>query len=330
MARFRWVVIPLWLLVIAGAVMLAGRLARGARRPALALEPAGRRHPPAGGAAVRVVIAEDLALLRDGLVRLLRDSGMEVVAAVEDGDGLLRAIEAERPDVAVVDVRLPPSFRDEGLRAALEARRRAPGTAVLIVSQAGGRRRHRHGPGGGPAGRPAQPRLAARRAHPARARRARLVAAGPQGLLDVPRPGAPRSVSDERLERVIVMTLERRPPDAQPLVDPRNGARQRALPVHDRARRAFALQPQRARSSKLSADRPFVDKLRDIVGPYPDPPERALVVAPHPRGEFPHGRGSEVDATRRPGRPPFPRRWRAGRGAGGVGPAAAESRPRSG
>jgi len=84
---------------------------------------------------VRVVIAEDLALLRDGLVRLLRDNGMEVVAAVEDGEGLLAAIEAERPDVAVVDVRLPPSFRDEGLKAALEARRRAPGTAVLIVSQ---------------------------------------------------------------------------------------------------------------------------------------------------------------------------------------------------
>ena len=84
---------------------------------------------------MRVVIAEDLALLRDGLVRLLRDNGMEVVAAVEDGDALLAAIEAERPDVAVVDVRLPPSFRDEGLRAALEARRRAPGTAVLIVSQ---------------------------------------------------------------------------------------------------------------------------------------------------------------------------------------------------
>jgi DNA-binding NarL/FixJ family response regulator len=84
---------------------------------------------------VRVVIAEDLALLRDGLVRLLRDNGFEVVAAVEDGDALLEAIEAERPDVAVVDVRLPPGFRDEGLRAALEARRRVPGTAVLIVSQ---------------------------------------------------------------------------------------------------------------------------------------------------------------------------------------------------
>lgn len=84
---------------------------------------------------MRVVIAEDLALLRDGIERLLRDSGMEVVAAVEDGDALLEVVVRERPDVAVVDVRLPPSFRDEGLRAALEARRRVPGTAVLVVSQ---------------------------------------------------------------------------------------------------------------------------------------------------------------------------------------------------
>jgi DNA-binding NarL/FixJ family response regulator len=84
---------------------------------------------------MRVVIAEDLALLRDGIVRLLRDSGMEVVGAVEDGDALVRIVERERPDVAVVDVRLPPSFRDEGLRAAIEARRRVPGTAVLVVSQ---------------------------------------------------------------------------------------------------------------------------------------------------------------------------------------------------
>jgi DNA-binding NarL/FixJ family response regulator len=84
---------------------------------------------------MRVVIAEDLALLRDGIVRLLRDSGMEVVAAVEDGEALVEAVTRERPDVAVVDVRLPPSFRDEGLRAALEARSRVPGTAVLVVSQ---------------------------------------------------------------------------------------------------------------------------------------------------------------------------------------------------
>jgi DNA-binding NarL/FixJ family response regulator len=84
---------------------------------------------------MRVVIAEDLALLRDGLTRLLRDNGMEVVAAVEDGAALVEAVERERPDIAVVDVRLPPGFTDEGLRAALEARRRVPGTAVLVVSQ---------------------------------------------------------------------------------------------------------------------------------------------------------------------------------------------------
>ena len=84
---------------------------------------------------MRVVIAEDLALLRDGLTRLLRDNGVDVVAAVGDGDALVREVEEHRPDLAVVDIRLPPEFRDEGLRAALEARRRAPGTAVLVVSQ---------------------------------------------------------------------------------------------------------------------------------------------------------------------------------------------------
>jgi DNA-binding NarL/FixJ family response regulator len=81
------------------------------------------------------VIAEDLALLRDGLTRLLRDNGFDVVAAVDDGDALVRKIMLEKPDVAIVDVRLPPTFRDEGLRAALEARRLRPETAILIVSQ---------------------------------------------------------------------------------------------------------------------------------------------------------------------------------------------------
>jgi DNA-binding NarL/FixJ family response regulator len=81
------------------------------------------------------VIVEDLALLREGLVRLLEDAGHDVIAAVEDGSGLLRVAVTERPDVAVVDVRLPPSFRDEGLRAAIEARRRVPGLPVLVLSQ---------------------------------------------------------------------------------------------------------------------------------------------------------------------------------------------------
>jgi DNA-binding NarL/FixJ family response regulator len=84
---------------------------------------------------VRVVIAEDLVLLRDGLTRLLRDNDIEVVAAVSDGEALVREVVARRPELAVVDIRLPPSFRDEGLRAALEARRRVPGTAVLVISQ---------------------------------------------------------------------------------------------------------------------------------------------------------------------------------------------------
>lgn len=81
------------------------------------------------------MIAEDLALLRDGLTRLLRDNGFDVVAAVQDGDALVHAVMLERPDVAIVDIRLPPTFKDEGLRAALQARRLAPQTAVLIVSQ---------------------------------------------------------------------------------------------------------------------------------------------------------------------------------------------------
>ena len=84
---------------------------------------------------MRVVIAEDLALLRDGLTRLLRDNGIEVVAAVGDGDALVHAVRLEQPDLAIVDIRLPPSFRDEGVRAALELRQRNPNTAILVVSQ---------------------------------------------------------------------------------------------------------------------------------------------------------------------------------------------------
>jgi DNA-binding NarL/FixJ family response regulator len=84
---------------------------------------------------MRVVIAEDLALLRDGLTRLLRDNGFDVVAAVADGDALYHAVSRERPDIAIVDIRLPPTFRDEGVRAALELRDRVPETAILVVSQ---------------------------------------------------------------------------------------------------------------------------------------------------------------------------------------------------
>ena len=84
---------------------------------------------------MRVVIAEDLALLRDGLARLLRDNDFDVVAAVGDGEALVRAVVEHEPDIAVVDIRLPPEFRDEGLRAALRAREQVPATAILVVSQ---------------------------------------------------------------------------------------------------------------------------------------------------------------------------------------------------
>ncbi|WP_436529040.1 response regulator transcription factor [Actinoplanes sp. HUAS TT8] len=84
---------------------------------------------------MRVVIAEDLFLLRDGLVRLVEAYGHEVVAAVDSGPATLKALVEERPDVAVVDVRLPPTFSDEGLQAALAARREIPGLPVLILSQ---------------------------------------------------------------------------------------------------------------------------------------------------------------------------------------------------
>ena len=84
---------------------------------------------------MRVVIAEDLFLLRDGLIRLLTAHGSEVAAAVDNGEDLLTAIRGHQPDVAVVDVRLPPSFTDEGLRAALTARSERPGLPILVLSQ---------------------------------------------------------------------------------------------------------------------------------------------------------------------------------------------------
>jgi len=84
---------------------------------------------------VRVVIAEDAAILRDGLVQLLTDRGHDVVAAVSDGDALRAAVAEHDPDVAVVDVRMPPSFTDEGLRAAIAIRRERPAVGVLVFSQ---------------------------------------------------------------------------------------------------------------------------------------------------------------------------------------------------
>jgi DNA-binding NarL/FixJ family response regulator len=81
------------------------------------------------------VIADDAVLLREGLVRLLTEQGHDVVAVVGDGPALVEAVVEHRPEVSIVDVRMPPSHTDEGLRAAVEARRRVPGTPVLVLSQ---------------------------------------------------------------------------------------------------------------------------------------------------------------------------------------------------
>jgi DNA-binding NarL/FixJ family response regulator len=85
--------------------------------------------------ALRVVIAEDSALIREGIARLIEESGGTVIAKVGDGPAFVEAVASEKPDVSVVDVRMPPDQRDEGLRAALEARRRVPGTPILVLSQ---------------------------------------------------------------------------------------------------------------------------------------------------------------------------------------------------
>jgi DNA-binding NarL/FixJ family response regulator/signal transduction histidine kinase len=109
----------------------AGRLRRSPRvqQPARGAD---RGHH---GGPVRVVIAEDLFLLRDGLTRMLQAHGLQIAAAVDNGADLLAAVTADQPDVAIVDVRLPPTFTDEGIRAALAARREVPGLPVLVLSQ---------------------------------------------------------------------------------------------------------------------------------------------------------------------------------------------------
>ncbi|GAA2681384.1 response regulator transcription factor [Nonomuraea recticatena] len=84
---------------------------------------------------MRLILADDSVLLREGLSRLLEDAGHDVVAAVGDADALLDAVERHEPDVAVVDVRMPPTHTDEGLRAAVEIRERWPGVGVLVLSQ---------------------------------------------------------------------------------------------------------------------------------------------------------------------------------------------------
>ena len=84
---------------------------------------------------MRVVVADDSVLLREGVVRLLEEAGFEVVAQAGDAEDLLRKVNAHRPDIAIVDVRMPPSHTDEGLRAALTIREQRPETSVLVLSQ---------------------------------------------------------------------------------------------------------------------------------------------------------------------------------------------------
>ena len=86
-------------------------------------------------APIRTIVADDSVLLRDGVVRLLSDSGFEVVAAVGDAQALLDAATEQSPDLCIVDVRMPPTHTDEGLRAAIEIKRRSPDIAVLVLSQ---------------------------------------------------------------------------------------------------------------------------------------------------------------------------------------------------
>jgi DNA-binding NarL/FixJ family response regulator len=84
---------------------------------------------------MRIVVGEDSVLLREGIVRLLSDAGLDVVGQAGDAEDLLRKVSAHRPDVAVVDIRMPPTDTDDGLRAAVEIRRRLPDTGVLVLSQ---------------------------------------------------------------------------------------------------------------------------------------------------------------------------------------------------
>ena len=113
----------------------ARRPRRGARRPAAGRQPAGGGDRGARGAAVRVVIADDSLLVREGIASLLRRAGVEVVGEADDGEELQRVVDEHEPDVAIVDVRMPPTHTEEGLAAAREIRARHPGMGILILSQ---------------------------------------------------------------------------------------------------------------------------------------------------------------------------------------------------
>jgi DNA-binding NarL/FixJ family response regulator len=84
---------------------------------------------------LRVILADDAVMIREGLARLLSDEGVEIAAQVDDAEALMRAVRADPPDVAVVDIRMPPTFTDEGLHAAQEIRARHPQVGVLVLSQ---------------------------------------------------------------------------------------------------------------------------------------------------------------------------------------------------
>jgi DNA-binding NarL/FixJ family response regulator len=91
---------------------------------------------------MRVVVADDALLIREGIVHVLRDGGIDVVGQAEDADGLLRVVSDTEPDVAIVDVRMPPTHTDEGLRAAQRIREHHPTVGVLVLSQYLGCSRH--------------------------------------------------------------------------------------------------------------------------------------------------------------------------------------------
>lgn len=120
---------------MAAAGLATEPAASGHARPVLGRRRLTPRHIPARGAALRVVIAEDSLLLRAAMARLLEDAGVEVVGLAGDADDLLRKVRAHEPDVAIIDIRMPPDQLDEGLRAARVIRTELPGVGILLLSQ---------------------------------------------------------------------------------------------------------------------------------------------------------------------------------------------------
>ena len=111
------------------------RSGRGARRPPRPGQRGQQGHDPEGADPVRVIVADDSMLVREGVVRLLEEAGFEVVAQAADGEALMRKARAHKPDIAIIDIRMPPTHTDEGLQAALAIREEMPGTGVLVLSE---------------------------------------------------------------------------------------------------------------------------------------------------------------------------------------------------